>query len=275
MVLAIGIFFIFNEYFTGEGADLEICRQSILLRANLPDSSKWGVTYLKFKNDFPLKCKTQIIDIDYEDTNKAGKLIADTLVQCWNLFDEGKSQIFSADRSGFESYCVPCARIHFTPKVKSFYEKNEIDVAIALDGVFRGVTYKTYLDNAFRPSVGVNWLFTNTDVSINEFKFSENKFLVDDGKTRGLLDSLKNQIVGGLADVTLPRYINSSNGDIVIFFSQVTRSDDSKIFGYNPLLFYFQVNQKQPNPFEEIKKDFIEAGDWSSDMCDQFEGIPA
>ncbi|MBU2576974.1 MAG: hypothetical protein KKF50_04595 [Nanoarchaeota archaeon] len=274
IVLSLSLYFIFQEYFNEDMISQESCRQSVILRGNLPEGEKAGITYASFKDDFPLKCKTQVVTIDYEDTEKAGKLIADTLAQCWYLFGEGELQIFPADKYGFESFCTPCARIHFSPEVKSFYEKNEIDVSVALGKVFQDATYKTYLSQAFQPSVGVNWMVANSDKSINEFKFSGNKFLVDDAQTSGVLDSIQNYFIGGLADVNLPRYINSSNGDMVIFFSQVIRSDKNEVFGYNPLLFYFQIDQT-PDPFKEVDKDFIEAGEWNAAMCDQFDGIPA
>jgi hypothetical protein len=274
IVLSLSLYFIFQEYFTKDTIDMESCRQSVVLRANLPEEDKLGVTYISFKDDFPLKCKTQVYTIDYEDVGVAGTLIADTLATCWNLFGEGEGQIFPSDTYGFQSFCAPCARIRFSPEVESFYRKNVIDVPAALDRIVTDVSYKTFLSQAFQPSVGVNWLIANTDKSINKFKFSGDKFLIDDAQTSGPLDSIENYFVGGLADVTLPKYINSSNGDLIIFFSQVIRSDDSEVFGHNPLLFYFQIGQT-PDPFEELKKDFIEAGDWSANMCDQFEGIPA
>jgi len=281
IVLSLSLYFIFQEYFNEEMISQESCRQSVILRATLPEGEKFGVTWITFKDDFPLKCKTQVYTINYEDTEKAGKLMADTLAQCWYLFGEGEMQIFPAksDRVlfegyGLESFCTPCARIHFSPEVKSFYEKNPIDVSSALDQIMTDITYRTYLSQAFQPAVGVNWQLFNTDKKVNDFIFSGDEFLVADEKTKGFIDTLHNYFVGGLADVTLPRYLNSSNGDVVIFFSEVIRSDKSKFFGYNPLLFYFQIDQ-EPDPFKELEKDFIESWDQGAPMCDQFDGIPA
>jgi len=283
MVLSLSLYFIFQEYFTSDMIDQESCRQSVILRATLPEAEKVGITFMSFKDDFPLKCKTQIYTIDYNDTEKAGKLITDTLAQCWYLFGEGESQIFPAQPErvgipftgyGFESYCVPCARVHFSPEVGDFYKKNRIDVSAALDKVMTDITYKVYLSQAFQPSVGVNYIFFDTKRKVTDFQFSGDKFIVDDAETTGPMKTIRNSLTGGIAEVTLPRYINSSNGDILIFFSQVIRSDHSDTFGHNPLLFYFQIDQ-EPDPFKELGKDFIEAGDWGATMCDQFDGIPA
>ena len=282
IVLSLSLYFIFQEYFNQEMIDQESCRQSVILRGMLPEGEKLGITWISFKDDFPLKCKTQVSTIDYEDTTKAGKLIADTLAQCWYLFGEGEMQIFPAQPArgiipgyGLESYCTPCARIHFAPRVKSFYEKNPIDVSAALSKPMTDISYKTYLEQAFSPSTGVNWIFFNTDKTTNRFKFSGDKFLIDDSQTKGIFDTIHNYFVGGLATITLPRYINSSNGDMIIFFSEVIRSDKSEVFGYNPLLFYFQIDQNNPDPFEEVKKDSFEAWDQGTTMCNQFDGVPA
>ena len=274
IVLSLSLYFIFQEYFTEDTIGMESCRQSVILRATLPEAEILGVTWASFKDDFPLKCKTQVYTIDYGDTTKAGEVIAGALAQCWNIFGEGEGQIFPAQNYGFESYCVPCARIRFSPEVESFYEENEIDVLVALNKMITDITYKVFLSQAFQPSVGVNWLIKNSDKTINEFNFSGDKFIVDDAQTSGPLDKIQNFFVGGLADITLPRYINSSNGDLIIFFSQTVRSDENEFFGHNPLLFYFQVDQ-EPEPFNELKKDFIEAGEWKATMCDQFDGVPA
>ena len=274
IVLSLSLYFIFQEFFNEEMIDMESCRQSVILRGTLPEGEKAGITYASFKDDFPLKCKTQVSTIDYEDTERAGKLIADTLAQCWYLFGEGEMQIFSTETARFESYCVPCARIRFSSEVKQFYNENPIDVLNAINKPMTDITYKVYLDQAFQSSVGANWIFMKTDKKIASFKFSGDKFLVDDTFTTGFWETAGNILSGGMAGITLPKYINSSQGDILIFFGQVIRPTAKDLYGINPSLFYFQIDQK-PDPFDELNKDFIEAKIKNAKVCDQFDGIPA
>ena len=42
LVLGISFYFIFNEYFTGGGADREVCMESFIVRGALPDVKKLG-----------------------------------------------------------------------------------------------------------------------------------------------------------------------------------------------------------------------------------------
>ncbi|MDH3353523.1 MAG: hypothetical protein OEL87_03680, partial [Nanoarchaeota archaeon] len=69
MVLSLSMYFIFNEYFTSDDVGWEVCRQSIQIREMLPEYHEaWTtLTPVNFKKNFPLKCKTMVVDIEKED----------------------------------------------------------------------------------------------------------------------------------------------------------------------------------------------------------------
>jgi len=128
--------------------DKEICHESVVLRATLPQTG--GV-----QNTFPLKCKTSKICVrgnklfgggeceelkNYEEVNYADvddlteveKLISQEIVDCWSVMGEGKLPLFSQFIAGTYGFgdvyptCVICSRIAFDEK--TLKEKN-INVA--------------------------------------------------------------------------------------------------------------------------------------------------
>ncbi len=116
IVLSISMYWIFHEYFDQDQIDWQTCRQSILLRSgNFGNGIKW------LQENAPFKCKTQVVTIDFEDYDKAGELIMDTMAQCWYLFGEGKSQLYGPVAIGQSFYCLDCARITFSNDVRDYY----------------------------------------------------------------------------------------------------------------------------------------------------------
>jgi len=116
MILVIAIFWIYSEYFGEDEINWETCRQSLLLKSgNLPNAAKL------VQDEIPIKCKTEVVNIDFIDYDRAGKLIMDVMASCWSLYGEGKIQLYSQNAFGSSSKCFECARIHFTGEVKPFY----------------------------------------------------------------------------------------------------------------------------------------------------------
>ncbi len=187
MVLAIGIFFIFNEYFTGEGADLEICRQSILLRATAIENALnagglTGEIFAELAEEFPFKCKNDVIKIDYYDVNKAQKEIADSIAACHSLYLEGKSPLYAFeflvwDPNKFK--CFVCSRIHFDEDVIDDYSKEDLKIGEYLIGkTFRGD--ETYFDYVYgnRPSAVSEAELKKQVVDVSNFKVSDGDIFV-------------------------------------------------------------------------------------------------
>ena len=124
MVLALGLFFIFNEFFNEGDIDWERCRQSILLRASIPDTSeKLGGN---LKDALDLKCKTQVIEIDGDSYDDINKILADTVASCWYTYGEGELDFFVTKYWGRITYAMVCARLKFSPKVLELMEQNEL-----------------------------------------------------------------------------------------------------------------------------------------------------
>jgi hypothetical protein len=70
IVLGISLYFLFHEYFTQEDIAWETCRQSVVLRGALPEAQKMDVNWVTFKDDFPLKCRTEVVEITKKTSKK-------------------------------------------------------------------------------------------------------------------------------------------------------------------------------------------------------------
>jgi len=141
LILAISLFFIFREYFSDTDINRENCRQSIILRGgNLSWITK------EAQNQFPFKCKTEVLNINYYDQNKAMKAIADELASCWYLYGEGQENLYPESWIfGGDVYCFVCARIHFDPKVVEKYQEPLQIGNYILNKKISGQTYFDYV----------------------------------------------------------------------------------------------------------------------------------
>jgi len=127
MVLALGLFFIFNEFFTEGELDWERCRQSIILRANLPEADLKALK-LDMKGAFPLKCKTEVVEIDSAEPEEVYGKISEAVAEGWYMFGEGKFDFVHNSFTESESLCMAFARIHYTQDaIDGFYEELGID----------------------------------------------------------------------------------------------------------------------------------------------------
>lgn len=293
IVLSLSLYFIFQEYFNEEMIDMESCRQSILLRATLPEAKVAKINWESFKDDFPLKCKTEVVDITKEDIiqDNAGVIIADTIVQCWNLYGNGDLNAFPSGWVGKKSVCVPCARIRLTNEAKKYMEENrsaKINIFDTMNTkLFRGTTYFNYLrdiGDAFPPlsfaSAGNYWYgsnFTLADVGYSVSLKNRNTGAIETPEHFWLFPTEY-----WIAKITLPRYFNPDQGDMLINYGVVTRTNPPSggVGEYIPYLFYFQIDQ--PNdPFEEVKRDIfydstkLIPGTNDLALCEFWEGIPA
>lgn len=123
MILAISLYFIFNEYFSQDEINWETCRQSVILR-----SGEGSYVAKKIQEGaLPFKCKTELVDIKTIDKNIALKTIADTLTQCHYTYGEGKMQLYPSSLVFSEYKCFICARIKFDDSVKD--SLSNLDVA--------------------------------------------------------------------------------------------------------------------------------------------------
>jgi len=266
LILSLSLYFIFNEYFTSEDMEWEICRQSIQVRSTLPEPTIAKILDgPSFKDEFPLKCKTRIIEIDKNDVipGEKGRMgietkIAETMAECWALYDKGDASAFPS-KFFKSSTCVPCARIHLTPEAKEELGNKIINIRNALDlPMTPKYSYYIYLRDSGKKFAAFD--FGNG----LPFNLYGDKFEI--GKIEGIFGietvELKNKLTGGKTEeymrtinISLPETFSAKDGDLLINYGIASVGKDP--FGkYVPYLFYFQTNQEN-NPFTEIKKDFI------------------
>ncbi len=144
MVLSLSLYFIFNEYFTEDEADWEICRQSVLLRTKAIESG--GIANVAELTEFPFKCKTEVIEIDYYDEEKAKSEIADALASCHALYGGGELQLYTKDFYKSDTNCFVCSRIHFSEDVvKKYSSKLDIGNYIISTKSSNEVSYYDFL----------------------------------------------------------------------------------------------------------------------------------
>lgn len=121
MVLSLGLFFIFNEFFTEGEIDWQRCRQSILLRAASPDLKELGTD---LKGVLPLKCKTEVVTIDSVEPEEVYGKISEAVASGWYMFGEGKLDFVHRDILANEVYCMVFARIRFNSEsIEKFNEE--------------------------------------------------------------------------------------------------------------------------------------------------------
>jgi len=274
IVVGIVLYFIFGEYFSSDVVDVENCRQSVVLRGTMPEVNSGSITWTSLKDDFPLKCKTQVITIDYKDVGRAEKEVADTIAGCWNLYGAGAYNIFSSTGVGFNSVCVPCARVHLSSDVKGFYVgKNMIDIPRGLSGKFKSGSYLDYLmkDATHFPALA----FGEVEFDLQNGGFFE----IYDARKSGIKSVIKNRFTGKtetgtVAKIKLPKHLDSENGDLIVNFGTVTSSIPGGVGNYIPYIFYYQTdsNVKASEQFGKVIID----GAWSNaKLCNNWEGIPA
>ena len=143
MVVGIGLYFIFGEYFTQDDIDWEQCKQSLILRDGMPEKDL-KILVASTKNTLPLKCGTKTVVIDYKDRERAEKEIAETISSCWYMMGEGTYNMFPGsvwNKGVLDIPCMICARVRLNKDVRDYYTKEGeglIDIKMALDGSLQG-----------------------------------------------------------------------------------------------------------------------------------------
>ncbi len=266
MILALSLYFIFNEYFTEESLDLEACRQSIILRNTIPDVEAKAKTF-QIKDKFPLKCKNEVINIDYKDVSKAEKEIADQFVSSWYLLGNGRYYLYPSATWSIGSYCFVSSRIHFSAEAKEYYikngkEDNRISIKRALmKKMDSGGSYFEYLKNSGgETAFGAGYF---------EYEWAEEGkgFEIDiEKKKHWALDPRADR-----AYYIYPDYLEMNKGDFYILISSLVFSKD---IVRNNLLFFQDLNGENFNQLS--KKDAADfVGYLDAKTCDSFETIPA
>jgi hypothetical protein len=145
IVLALSLWFIFNEYFNEDELDWEVCRQSIILRASLPEADLLSLE-TDLKGAFPLKCKTEVVTIDSVEPEVVYDKISRAVASGWYMFGEGKFDFVHRNFLKENYYCLAFARIHYTPEaIKEFNDLLDEGNSTSLKENFDGDFYYYYL----------------------------------------------------------------------------------------------------------------------------------
>lgn len=261
LVVGLSFYFIFNELFSQEDIDYEVCRQSIIARSVLPDVTLDKIaTFESFKDSYPLKCKTRVVEVDLNDVKNvelAQRKIGNAMMECWALFDKGDATAFPGKFLKTSS-CVPCVRVSLSDEAKEYMreENVKIDIREGLDLKVKGKEFSYY-----------NWL-KNSGEKFSAFDFGNGfsfnldgeKFVLNDADWIWKTFELQNKKAGtfsalmSVESVDLPRSFNAEDGDLLISYGVVDMGD-SEVDDYVPYLFYFQVGQE--DVFEEVREDFV------------------
>ncbi|MBU3923464.1 MAG: hypothetical protein KJ592_00950 [Nanoarchaeota archaeon] len=124
IVLTLSLYFIFNEYFNQDELDWQMCRQSIALRASLPEVDL-KVLKTDTKDAFPLKCKTEVVSIGKGDPDYVYGKISEAIAEGWYMFGEGKFNFIHRDNYKTQTVCMVFARIHYTDELLKDFEKKK------------------------------------------------------------------------------------------------------------------------------------------------------
>jgi len=152
LVVSISFYF-FYEYFTQEEIDWQACRQSIYLRSISPEFKSGEISLADLKNTFPLKCKTEIVNIDSIEPKEIYKKISDVVAAGWYLYGEGEFDIVPRNLIDHNSYCMAFARISYTEESqkeyneenKDTYSKENFVKYYHTNKISSGETYNSYL----------------------------------------------------------------------------------------------------------------------------------
>lgn len=275
LVLGIGLTLIF-DIGKNDNLDFEACRNSIIIRANTPKASFADLDLLQLKDSYPLKCKTNVINVEEKDVKNIEKIMGDSLAECWALFGNGDSEVFPAGNiASGDSVCVPCARIHFTEEAKQKLVSDNKDIFVRdiLDNrMTQDYSYYSYLRDSGKQFPAFD------PASSGEFLFEGEEFFINPTPRASTLINRLNGVESGLVsvpEVTLANRINPESGDILISYGTSISNEPFFSFvggpNYIPYLFYFQFDQII-DPFQEISKEYIGGG---VSFCETWEGIPA
>ena len=269
IIISISIYFLFYEYFSEEDISMETCRQSIILRASMPqkDLALWTFSS---KDWMPLKCKTEVVNINYKDVKKARTAFNNALLDCWSLVGNGDFKIFPVKSGewGFKSHCIVCSRIHIDEKVKQYYIDNPIRFTDALNQKFRGKTYWDYLQKG-NPNAPAFFFLKGGAEEFKVLKEGE-KFDIKYFQKKETADSADSGLqatktVQGPGFI-LPRGFVVSKGDLFIVVSSPSSEDKS----VTPYMFFLQAKD-----FDEITKTMAEHLWIDVNPCDMIESVPA
>lgn len=261
-LVLIGIIFswIFQEYLFGEGEmSLLKCKQSIATRNTIPNTQIFGMDFLKLKEEFPLECKTQIIEINEENKEQAGTIIAEAMASCWALYNRGEASIFPSGHvfAKIRTACFTCARITFAPEIQNTLELLNIEGQESVTGEDKSILQ----EKSSNGQIYWDYLTSNNqNPFLKQRSFAEDFNIIPE----------KHIWREDTSTIYYPRKIDPKKGDLHITVSSWVMSKDSTV---NTLLFYqkaqesLRILSKTPIQNDWFKKEDIDGA------CEAWDGI--
>lgn len=250
IILAISLYFIFQEYFDEDDLNFETCRQSILLRNLGFESDRPITSFLEATKDLtPLKCKNDVVNIDaVEGINmvrnipikyiaeiivKEGdsetrvkmdkdrkifprdvvaKVIADKLVQCWYLFEKGEYSLFPPKILDERRDCSVCTRIHFSEKLRSTLHLGSVTMGDYLEIHDLDGNKLSEVERGGSKSF---FKFLNTRGFSNKFEFLDHgNWKTGGGQGQGLVDPKNGDVIIGVYFYDNIKYFESLSNNM-------------------------------------------------------------
>lgn len=276
IVLGLALYFIFQEYFTQDAINWESCRQSVYLRNMMPEKDL-GLTTLSGKELYPLKCQTQVINVNYKNASKVEEEFRNAILQSWYLVGYGDYKIFASTTWDAQTHCMVTARIHIDPQVSSYYQVGEHNISIlnSLRTKYSGISFYNFL-LSLNPKVYPFFAIKKW----GDFKVLSSGYAVDKNLFLQLLfplssyvglDSYFSSISTVGADpqgpgVVEPDVIDPSKGDIYIVVSSLAKQDKE----ITPGVFWLQAKD-----VNQLKGSFGSFLWYDMSICDKLDTIPA
>ncbi len=255
IIIAISMYFIFQEYFNDDKLSWETCRQSIILRNTLPENQ-----LASSKGIAPLKCKTEVINIDTLNRTNAERQIADSILSSWNIIGNGNFLVFPGDAWALwgvqKSPCMVFVRVALSEKSRrEFSGSNKINLEESLNLVINGKTYFDFLNPKDKP---------------HAFQYFNN--WNDTGFSVVFVDASLNDDLKKSAKVfSFPKYIYPEKGDLFIIYSEPTVVVNSGKRSLKPFLILIQQSDWDKLYFEWMGYDYT----IKAKICTSYETIPA
>lgn len=118
---------------------VETCKRSVEF-ASIKLNSELGDLTNIYGNKVDLECSTEYINYNLEEPEAAKEIIADKMVECWDMYGRGEKEIFDTKDNTF---CVVCSRLTFSEE----FEMNDFPLFLKENvAPFKGgKTYEEYL----------------------------------------------------------------------------------------------------------------------------------
>jgi len=141
------LFIVMNNVINKKQLDKDACNYDVNLRNNeILKGTHWTPEM------FPLRCKTENIEVKTMDETTIKRTLANAMYDCWWMLGEGKADFFTPDSwwelsnplNVEEANCVVCSTIKFDDKVKA--KNMQIDLAPYLEETVIPIKNMTYLE---------------------------------------------------------------------------------------------------------------------------------